>query len=97
MVDSFQILLFVVIVALTLIISVIGVQVFFVLREVHRIVRKLNSVTDEFKELSENTMVSLQNLTRSLGSISGLLSLADLIHKRFSDGQEKKDRKTKDG
>lgn len=93
MVDSFQILLFVVIVALTLIISLIGIQVFLVLHEFRRVVRKVNSVADDAKQLSESALISAQNLAHSLGNVGGILSLLGLIQKKIADAKGKNRKK----
>jgi hypothetical protein len=72
MVDSFQILLFVVIIALTSVVTLVGFQIFLILREVQRLVRTTNEVVEDAKTVTGAAAESLQQLTGSLSSIGGL-------------------------
>lgn len=85
MVDTFQILLFVTILTLTTIISVVGLQVFLVLREVHQAARKANAAAEEIKKVTEGASSSLQKLTGSLSSVGGLLTIIEALRRHFPD------------
>ncbi len=83
MVDTFQILLFVVIIALAVIVSLVGFQVFLLLRELHQLVKRAHVVMDDLDELSTTARTSLKNLSISLGSAAGLISLAETMRQRL--------------
>ncbi|MBI2028118.1 MAG: hypothetical protein HYT07_00780 [Candidatus Levybacteria bacterium] len=65
MIDSAQTILFVVIVALTILLLVLGVQVFFILRDLRKTVSKANKVLD-------NTNVITQSVSSPISSLSSI-------------------------
>jgi len=76
MFDSTQILLIGVVVALTLLLSVIGVQVFFILREVRKSIQKVNKMLDDAGIVSESIAKPIASLS---DSITGLASIGGLL------------------
>lgn len=66
MVDSTQILLALVILTLTVMLSVIGVQVYFILKEFRNTLQKVNKVLDDTGEISES-------VSRPVSMLSGML------------------------
>jgi hypothetical protein len=75
MIDSTQILLIVVITTLTILLTAIGLQVFFILREVRRSIEKMNKILDDAGRVSESIAKPIASITGSLGSLSGLTGL----------------------
>lgn len=54
MIDTVQIVLISVIVLLAVLFTVLGIQVFFILRELQKTVKKTNKILDEVDQLAEN-------------------------------------------
>lgn len=79
MIDAVQAVLLFVIVLLTIILIVLGVQVFFILRDFRKTVHKANRILDTTEEITENISQPLSFLssflvsTRSLSTISKVL------------------------
>lgn len=65
--DTAQILLIVVIVVLTFLLLVLGIQVFFILRELKNTISKANKVLD-------NTDVITESISQPLSSLSNITS-----------------------
>lgn len=63
--DSAQIILIIVIVLLTVLLAVLGIQVFFILKELRKTVSKANKVLD-------NTNVITQSVSSPISSLSGI-------------------------
>jgi cell division protein FtsL len=92
MVDSTQILLVVVIVALTILLSVIGVQVFFILREVQRSIQKVNKMLDDAGTISESIAKPITSLSSSITGVSGIAGLLSWLTKRRKKREEEKEK-----
>lgn len=81
MIDSVQLILLVVIVALTVLLVVLGVQVFFILRDLRRTIRKTNRVLDNANSITENIdgpLAAISSLAMGLKGGS-VLAAAQLI------------------
>ena len=90
MLDTNQILLISVVVVLTLLLSVVGVQVFFILREVQRSIQKMNKMLDDIGTVTESIAKPLASLSNSITGISGLAGLFGwLAKKRNKKGADK--------
>jgi len=94
MIDAAQSVLLFVIVILTLLLIVIGVQVFFILKELRRTVLKANKVLDDTSSITESVSRPLSSLsTLSTGLKTGAI-IAKLIKgfkkstKDLDDGDE---------
>ncbi len=59
MVDPVQFVLLAVIVVLTLLLIILGIQVFFILSEVRRTVSKTNNILDNAESITENVKTPL--------------------------------------
>ena len=66
MTDPAQILLFIVIIILTLLLLVLGIQVFFILKDLRKTITKANKVLDNTGEIT-------QSVSQPLTSISSIL------------------------
>jgi len=93
MIDSAQLLLIIVVAILTVLLTAVGIQVFFILKEVRRSVEKMNKILDDAGTISESVAKPISSLSSSLGGLSGIAGLLGwLITKTRRKGEkEKKD------
>lgn len=77
--DTAQLLLSIVIVLLTLILLVLGVQIFFVLREFQKTVRKANKVLDDTSVITESISGPISNFSMLTSGIKAGAFLAQLL------------------
>lgn len=89
MIDSTQILLIIVIVVLTVLLSVIGVQVFFILREVQRSIQKMNKMLDDAGKISESIAKPITSLSNSITGVSGIAGLLGWLASRKKRREKK--------
>ncbi|PIY65194.1 hypothetical protein COY91_03200 [Candidatus Shapirobacteria bacterium CG_4_10_14_0_8_um_filter_39_15] len=84
-----QLILVLVIVLLASVLTVIGVEVFFILKEFRFSVKKMNKILDDAGLISESVAKPIADLS---GFISGLKSGAHLMKfiSRFTEEEEKK-------
>lgn len=92
MLDPAQILLFIVIIVLTILLVVLGIQVFFILRDLRHTISKANRVLDNTGEITENVSTPLSSFSSLLMGLKAGGALANII-KKFSDNKEEKDGK----
>ncbi len=98
--DSVQLVLLIVIILLTILLIVLGVQVFFILRDVRRALGKANKVLDDAGSIAESVQAPITALSSlALGfKASSLLAVAKLIksvigHTRDEDENSKHHKK----
>lgn len=86
MIDTVQVILISVIVLLAVLFTVLGVQVFFILRELRKTLFKTNKILDEVDALAEN-------VSEPISFISGLLFSSKTlgIIKKFLKHDKKED------
>jgi hypothetical protein len=82
MVDTFQILLAIVILTLTVVLALVGVQVFLILREVQRSFQKINEVLDGMKKAADNASESLTGFLGVLGGFKTIFPILSLFRKK---------------
>lgn len=70
MIDTVQIVLLVVIITLTVLLVVLGVQVFFILKELRKTVGKTNKLLDTSNEIAENVAVPVQSVSGIIDDVS---------------------------
>ncbi|HET9947182.1 MAG TPA: hypothetical protein VFQ63_03915 [Patescibacteria group bacterium] len=75
--DTAQLLLTIVIVVLTILLIVIGVQVFFILREFRKTVSKTNKILEDTGVITE----SISNPISNLSTLTSGLKIGSLIAK----------------
>lgn len=85
--DTAQILLIVVIVALSVIFVALGIQVFFILRELRQTVRKANKVLDDTGVITESVSGPISNLSMLASGVKAGAFIASLLQ-----GKKKKHR-----
>lgn len=92
MLDSTQLLLIIVVVVLTILLSVIGVQVFFILREVQRSIQKVNKMLDDAGTISESITKPIASLSNSITGVSGIAGLLGWLASRKKKKKEKEEK-----
>ncbi len=88
MVDGTQLLLTVVIVVLTVMLSVIFVQVYFILREFRNTLTKANKVLDDTGVISESVSKPVSMFSTMVTGIKGGQMIMNLLNK----GKHKKEK-----
>jgi hypothetical protein len=93
MVDFVQLVLLVVIITLTLLLVILGVQVFFILSEVRKTVSKTNGILEKADEITESVKTPLSAISSlALGAqASSVIGLAKFIKNLI--GHEKSDKR----
>ena len=93
MFDPAQILLLLVIVILTILLLVLGIQVFFILRELRSTISKANRVLDNTGDITESVSQPISSLSSLLMGLKAGGAVAGIM-KKFSDaGKEEKNGK----
>ena len=96
MVDSVQVILLIVIVVLTVLLVVLGIQVFFILRDLRETISKTNRVLDNADAITENIegpLSMLSSLATGLKGSSALMviNFIKTLLGRESDGRKHRD------
>lgn len=91
MFDPAQILLFIVIIVLTTLLVVLGIQVYFILRDLRKTISKANRVLDNTGEITENVSAPLSSLSSVLMGLKAGGALANIIKKVSDEPRERKD------
>lgn len=89
MIDTAQIVLIIVILVLTILLVVLGIQVFFILRDLRKTLHKANRVLDNTQSITENFTAPLSSLT-SLVKGGGALALVIKLIKTLLKDPDKK-------
>lgn len=93
MFDPAQILLFIVIIVLTILLIVLGIQVFFILRDLRHTISKANKVLDNTGEITESVSQPLSSLSSVLMGLKAGGVIAKIIKKATDDTKEEKNGK----
>ncbi len=88
--DAAQILLFLVILILTTLLLVLGIQVFFILKEFRKTILKTNKVLENTDEITESIKRPLSSLSALIMGLRAGTSLVNLIKKVDEDEKEEK-------
>ena len=86
--DPAQTALFLVISVLTLLLIVLGIQVFFILRELRQTIAKTNKVLDDASEITESVSTPLSSVSGILMGLKTGASLASLFRKDSKKGHK---------
>ncbi|OGV89505.1 hypothetical protein A2Z41_01505 [Microgenomates group bacterium RBG_19FT_COMBO_39_10] len=92
MIDTTQILLIAVVTVLTALLTIIGVQVFFILKEIKRTIEKFNKMLDDMGLISESVARPIASLSNSITGVSGIAGLFGWLTKM----REKPKKETKE-
>jgi len=88
MTDSAQLLLIFVVSILTILLTVVGIEVFLILKEFKKSVEKINKILDDGGIISESIAKPISSISFSLGGLSGIASLLGLIFARVKKKKE---------
>lgn len=90
--ETAQLLLVIIVCLLGLLLILLGIQVFFILKEFQRSVKKINKILDDAGIISESFAKPISSLSSSLGTLSGLIGALGLflgkIKKDHQDEEE---------
>lgn len=93
MIDSVQLVLLLVIVILTILLVVLGVQVFFILKDLRKTIMKANKVLDNAGLITDNISAPVETLSSMVSGLKAgsVLTVAKFIH-GFLNKEEKKNK-----
>ncbi len=80
--ENTQILLIGVVTVLTALLTLIGVQVFFILKEIKRTIEKMNKMLDDAGLISESVARPIASLSSSITGVSGVAGLLGWLSQR---------------
>jgi len=86
--DPAQTALFLVIIVLTILLIVLGIQVFFILKELRHTIVKTNKVLDEAGQITESVSAPLSSISALTMGLKTGASLAGLFKKEHKKGKE---------
>lgn len=86
--DTAQILLIGVIVALSLLFIILGIQVFLILREFQKTVRKANKVLDDTSVITESISGPVSNISMLASGVKAGAFIASLLKNKTKKSRE---------
>mgnify|MGYP001566719394 CR=1 FL=1 len=87
MFDPAQILLFIVIITLTILLLILGIQVFFILRDLRKTITKANKVLDNTGEITESVSAPISSISSVLMGLKAGGVIAKIL-RRVTDEEE---------
>lgn len=95
MIDSVQVILFAVIIILTILLVVLGIQVYFILKEVRQTLHRANKVIDSAGEITQNISKPIESLSSLSTGIKAttVLSVVKIIRTLISKDDESSSKK----
>lgn len=91
--DSAQIILITVIIILTILLFVLGIQIFFILREFRKTVLKANKVLDNTNVITQSVSAPISSLSSIATGIRTGATFINLFKKIISSDKDKKKKK----
>lgn len=88
MIDAAQAVLLLVIVILTTLLVILGIQVFFILKELRYTISKANKVLDDTSHITETVSAPISHLSSILTGVKAGTVLAGLIKKHTEEKDE---------
>lgn len=88
MIDPAQTALFLVIIVLTILLLVLGIQVFFILKELRKTIDKLNKVLDDTGTITESVSKPISSLSNLAVGLKAGARIARILN---GDKKHKKD------
>ena len=82
MIDPAQTALFLVIIVLTILLVVLGIQVFFILRELRKTIEKANKVLDDTGVITESVSGPISSLSSLAMGLKTGATLAKIMQKK---------------
>ena len=93
--DPAQIILITVIVILTVLLAVLGIQVFFILKEFRKTVFKANKVLDNTNVITQSVSSPISSLSSIATGIKTGISFINIFKKIISSDKDEKGKKVK--
>lgn len=90
MIDPAQTALFLVIIALTILLLVLGIQVFFILRDFRKTINKANKVLDDTGSITESVSGPISSLSTIAMGIKTGANFAKMLRRKDSKEQDAK-------
>ncbi|MCL5432760.1 MAG: hypothetical protein M1524_01425 [Patescibacteria group bacterium] len=95
MIDAAQPILLLVIIVLAFLLLVLGIQVFFILRELRQTITKANKVLDDTGVITESVSKPISSFSSVVSGIKAGASFANFFKSKFykdeSEGKKNKD------
>ena len=91
MINTTQILLIVVVTTMTILLVVLGIQVYYILKETKKSLEKVNEILDNTVLVSSSIAKPVSAFSNSLSNLSGLTSLAGVLLSRLRKKGEDKE------
>ena len=88
--DSAQIILIIVIILLTVLLAVLGIQVFFILKEFRKTVSKANKVLDNTNVITQSVSAPISSLSSIATGIKTGATFINFFRKISSDKDDRK-------
>lgn len=82
MIEPVQILLFAVVITLTILMVVIGIQIYYILSEIRKIFGKFNTMAEGAVTITNNVGQSFQNLSGFSQGLRAILGLFGFLKKK---------------
>jgi len=79
MIDTVQAVLLFVIVLLTILFVVLGIQVFYILRDLRQTIRRTNNILEDVENVSEGVSTSLHSVSNIFGGATTLGSIVKVL------------------
>ena len=89
MMDPAQIVLFLVIIVLTTLLVALGIQVFFILRDLRKAVSKANKILEDTGIITESVSTPLATLSSLMMGVKTGVSVVNLLKKVSKFGEKK--------
>lgn len=86
--DPAQILIYLVVITLTILLVVLGIQVFFILKDLRNTIAKANRVLDNTGEITESVSGPVSSFSTVLMGLRTGAKFANIV-KKFQDEDEK--------
>ncbi len=96
MIDPAQMTLFIVIIVLTTLILILGIQVFFILRELRQTINKANKVLDDTGVITESVSGPISNLSNMATGIKAGSIIAALLRRKTMPAGRQESKKRRD-
>ncbi|HVZ67366.1 MAG TPA: hypothetical protein VG917_03820 [Patescibacteria group bacterium] len=88
MIDPVQIVLLIVIILLTLLLLVLGVQVFFILKELRNTITRANRVLENTESITESVSEPMSFLSGILFNARSISTISKILKKVKENGEE---------
>jgi hypothetical protein len=96
MIDPIQALLIVIITVLTIVLAIIGFQVFLILREFQGSIKKVNKMLDDMGVISEAVSRPIASLSENLSGASGIFGLLGWLARRKKKKETKESKEAEE-